>query len=163
MKKFTTILVFTSICISCNKSLDTPLQNNIIPEKATAAKSEPLETKFLLNGDTVVLKLVMEPAVTCYSYKTSETPRPCKIFIQFTCTLSQPVDGYVKVDVQKTNIVETGEQKTEGSQTENSLAFNIAPNTTGFIYKSSFENNNNILVAKNAFSIENVTYYKKVD
>ncbi len=105
----------------------------------------------------------MEPELTCYSYKNGETPKPCNIFIRFTCTLSKPVNGNVKVDVQKTNLVEPAGRKIQGLETQNGLAFDMAPNTTRFAYTSSFENNNNQLVPENAFRIERVTFYKKVE
>lgn len=161
------LIILVTVCllaISCRKASDAPVPAENPKLRSMNGESDPLETKFVVNGqDTVTLKLVMEPVITCSSYKTGETPKPCNILIQFSCTLSEPVNGYVKVDVQKNNIVESGDRLTEGSETGNGLAFSIAPNTTRFVYTSSFQNNNTLEVAENAFRIENVTFYKKVD
>jgi hypothetical protein len=116
----------------------------------------------VINGyDTVVLKMVMEPVLSCGSYRQGETPKPCDIFINFNCTLSQPVDGYVAVDIIKKNTSGPTYPALEGGESEAGLTLNIAPNTTRFTYSSSFRNNNNIMVAANRFSIRKVTFYRK--
>jgi hypothetical protein len=104
MKMKLTMLALAGICLSCNKSADTPAQVAISQTKTINSVSSPIEEKFVINGyDTVVLKMVMEPVLSCGSYRQGETPKPCDIFINFNCTLSQPVDGYVAVDIIKKN------------------------------------------------------------
>ncbi len=126
-----------------------------------STETSPIEAKFVVNGhDTVVLRLVMSPALVCYSYRNGETPRPCNIFIEFTCTLSQPVNGYVKVDVQRTNMVGMNDPKLVGSENQSGVSFNIAPNTTKYTYRSTLQTDNNQMVAENSFKIDNVSMYR---
>lgn len=164
MKKILTILVTVCILvISCRKAIDTPLTAEDPKLRSTSSVSAPLEKKFLVNGEEVILKMFMEPALVCESYRNGETPKPCNIFIEFTFTLSKPINGHVSVAVQKTNKEEAEDHKLEGARTHESVAFNIAPNTTKFTFRSSFQNNNNVMVAENKFRIEKVSFYNKVD
>lgn len=164
MNKTLTILVTVCLlAISCRKAVDAPPAAEYPKLRSTSSVSAPLESKFLVNGEEVILQMVMEPALVCQSYRNGETPKPCHIFIDFTCTLSKAINGYVTVEVQKTNREEAEDGKLEGAGTGDGIAFNIAPNTTKFTFRSSFENNNNLTVAENKFRIEKVGFYKKVD
>jgi hypothetical protein len=163
-KILTVVATVCLLAISCRKAIDGPAPADLPILRSTNSVSAPLEKRFMVNArDTVILKLVMEPVVICYSYNTGETPKPCDIFIVFTCTLSQPVNGYVKVDIQQKNQIAFTDPKPEGVKNEAAIVFNITPNTTKFTYRSTLQNNNNIAVAENHFSIENVTFYSKVD
>ncbi|MDB5209721.1 MAG: hypothetical protein JWQ30_548 [Sediminibacterium sp.] len=165
MKKIATTLVLVSIItISCQKAIDTQPQPKALELKTMSTETSPIEAKFVVNGhDTVVLQLVMSPALVCYSYRNGETPKPCNIFIEFTCTLSQPVNGYVKVDVQRTNIIGTNDPKPSGSENTAGVSFNIAPNTTRYTYRSTLQTDNNQMVAENSFRIDNVSMYRFIN
>jgi hypothetical protein len=161
------VIILAAVCVlsvSCSKTNETPVTAENPNLRSLSGQSAPLEKRFVVNGrDTIVLKLVMEPAVACYSYKNGETPKPCDIFIDFTVTLSQPVAGYVSIDITKKNIATPKDPKPDGATNGTGVVFTLAPNTTRFTYRSSFRNNNNITVAENQFSIENVVCYNKVD
>lgn len=163
MNKILTVLVTVCLlAVSCRKAIDTPPSAESPKLRSTNTASAPLESKFLVNGEEVILKIVMEPALVCESYRNGETPKPCNIFVDFTCTLSQPVNGYVTAEVQKTNR-EAADSKLEGAETSEGIAFNIAPNTTKITYRSAFRNNNNLIVAENRFRIKKVEMYNKID
>ncbi|MEO8174144.1 MAG: hypothetical protein ABI581_13715, partial [Sediminibacterium sp.] len=133
MKVVTVLAIVACMSISCTKTFNPPQQVADANERSTNTVSSPLEKKFVVNGtDTVLLRMVMEPAVVCYSYGRGEAPKPCDIWIDFTCTLSKPIGAYVMVDVQKTNTTGVTDPGLEGSETEAGIVFNIAPNTTKF-------------------------------
>ena len=165
MRKIQSVLVIVCLLsISCTKTTDSPVPSENPKLRSINSLSAPLEKRFALNGqDTVLLKLVMEPALTCYSYNTGQTPKPCDIFIDFICTLSRPVDGYVEVHIKKNNLAEFTNAKPSGTETDSDVIFNVSPSTTKFTFRSSLRNNSNVTVAENRFRIENVTFYNKTD
>lgn len=160
MKIVALLVTVFFLAVSCRKAIDTPLAAENPNYRSISNESSRIEKKFVVNGQEIILKMILVPAVVCHSYSRGEAQKPCDIFIDLTCTLSQPVNGYVTVQVQKKNTIGPGEPEPKGSKNEASVVLNIAPNTTKFTFRTSFRNNNNMMVDENKFSINNVSYYK---
>lgn len=148
MKYFLIAFLF----LSCTKSADdhTTLTDQIVKKTNTT-----LESKYLVKdlGITTVT-ITLDPMVTCYTYRNGQTPKPCDIFIDITCTLSKPISGAITVELTKLNTLEMERMPT--SETNGNIVLVIAPNTTKITMSSKMTNPNNQNIP-DLFRMVNVT------
>lgn len=134
-------LLILILFASCSKAVGIPGT-----QKANTVFTSPSLEQQL---DGTMLTVTMEPVVTCYSYADGEPQKPCDIFIEVTCTLSNSIAHSVSIELAK---IDNDELKTDP------VFINIAPNVIEFSFKSSFTNQNNITIP-DVFRIEKAIVY----
>lgn len=162
------MLLFTALLVaslSCKKSVDEKLAdtNN---QTLTMGKNSVLQSRFLVANvsDSVTLTVDLKPFTICYGYENGEQAKPCNIFVDFNLTLSQPVDSYVKVELERFNLVQELKDKSDSTGTDavsevqpQRVVATIAPNTTHCLFKSQIMNLNNRTVPSEDFRIVSVS------
>jgi hypothetical protein len=152
-------LLLIGLFFSCTKSID-----NIQPLPQTSQlkqTDQTLSSKYLvreLAGTT--LAITMDPVVTCYGYRNGEQPKPCDITIEITCTLSNPIDKGISIEVQKITDVDIKKDKGNAGAASQATAvmLNIAPHTTKVTLKTNLSNPDNQDIA-DLFRLGNVMLY----
>ena len=164
MKKIAIIkyLSISLLFFSCTKTVE----NNIAVDNPSLSKqtNTALQSIYLVKDlDSTKLTITLNPVVSCYSYKNGETPKPCNILIDINCVLSKPVQGFIKIEIEKVN--DNGANKAGAGNldpSQHAIVFNIAPNTTHITLSSTFTNPNNQDVV-DTYRIAHVTVYNIVN
>lgn len=154
-------------CFACSKSVDTASKPATTAQARTVTDNQPSGT-LTVQLDDAVLTVQMKPNLVCYASENGEADRPCDIFVDMNCTLSQPIQKSVLVKVERVNIVRDAysdvpnpvQPTAESSQT---FAFTIAPGTTSVRFESPFRNENNISVPDGRFRILSATTFNMVN
>lgn len=166
MKKLLLLSATFLALFSCTKTVrDTPSQ------QITRGLASVTQRTFILDGDSVDVAVLAEPTVICQSYGNGETPQNCNIYINFTCTLSKPVNGFVKVELERNNqpqqekreVTEPGNDGQDTPDPGAHVFLNIAPNMKKMSFSSTLSNINNQAVPENEFRIVSVTRFTPVD
>ncbi len=144
-------------CLSCTKSVTNTITQKDTPGLIQAVNTAADSTYFTIDLGSTTLTINMNPIVTCYSYNTGETPKPCNIFIDIVCHLSNPINAFVKVEIEKRDVVE--QDQNAGVKT---VVLVIAPNTTRITFPSTFTNKNNQDVPDTQYRIVNTLVYQAV-
>ena len=143
------VIVLSLFLFACSKNVGEP---------GTQKTSTVLESRFLeKNLGATVLKITMEPVVTCYSYSNGEAPRPCEILINVTCTLSTPIQKSIQVSLGKL----TTDSLNGLLEDPEVIGLYIAPGTKKIMFRTNLPNlnNNNI---PDVFRITAVSVNNKV-
>ena len=140
MKKlyFIQCLLVLFLFTACTKNVDT-VDSTTIVQTVTKFGSKSLVRDL---GNNTVLTVTMTPAVTCYSYKNGEIPKPCTILLDVKCTLSKPINHWLKIEINRT----LSDQWKLGQFLLPSLVVNMSANTEESSMRSNFTNQDNVNV-----------------
>lgn len=180
MKKMLLVTLIAISTISCTKSVqlkDEALINHPLvtePGKETTTRLESLPEMSAYFGDNRMQVIVKpEPYVSCNSYKNGEAPEPCNIYINFNCRLSKSVNQYIRVEIERNNIVQS--DKPDPGEGDNAVAnpqvlqagarisIIIPPNQTSIIFRSMLLGTNNNSIDRNEFKIVGAGFYTPVN
>ena len=150
---FIPILSFLFLFTACTKSVDS-VDTITIVSTVTKFASKALVRDL---GNNTLLTITMIPVVTCYSYKNGEIPKPCTILLDVNCTLSKPINRWLKIEINRSLC----EQWKLGQSILPSLVINMASNTTNSSMTSNFTNQDNITVP-DIYSIGEVSMFDMV-
>ena len=164
MRKMMIYILFIVCTIACTKSIHTPDQSEKpVTEPLAIHTNDVLESAALTRDlGPAILKITAEPNVVCYSYQNGEAPKPCNIFVAFNCSLSNPLDRYVKVEIVRTNMV-TNDKNDAAVEPLAKMVIIIAPHTTKFTLVSGMTTTDNNHIPEGEFKISDVHWYNQVD
>jgi hypothetical protein len=164
MKQILLISMLAMATVSCTKSVQ--------PEQIvnTRLESESQMTAYVGSGaNSALVTVKTEPYVVCESYQDGETPKPCNIFISFTCTLSQPLSNSVRVEIERSNLVQVNPDPAAEGESGGSnppiydpgarISLIIPANTTALVFKSTLSCLNNNNSPENQFRIVSAGVY----
>jgi hypothetical protein len=160
--KYFLIIAMLVLSIACTKSVNDPSANDV--QVSRSVNTEFTSNDLTRNINGVILKVILEPNVTCYSYRNGETPKPCDIFVNIRCTLSAPINKHVKVEILKTNeVAQNKGSEANAISNVSKVVITFAPNTTSLTLNSTISNKNNNHIPEDQFKIGNVTTYTLVN
>jgi hypothetical protein len=164
MKQILLISMLAMATVSCTKSVQ--------PEQIvnTRLESASQMTAYVARAASSTLVTVKtEPYVVCESYQDGESPKPCNIFISFTCTLSQPLSSSVRVEIERSNLVQINPDPSAEGQPSGPnppiydpgarISLVIPANTTTLVFRSTLSCSNNNNSPENQFKIVNAGVY----
>jgi hypothetical protein len=171
------ILLFSILAIatlSCTKSaLHTEQKETVSKEINTARDAVPEMSVFFGDETKIKVNVKAEPFVICDSYQDNATPKPCNIYIDFTCTLSQAVNNYVRIEIERSNLVQVDKtDRGEGDTTVSTppvfdagarITLIIPPNAKSMVFRSTLSNPNNSNVPEKEFRIVSAGFYTPMD
>jgi len=161
MKKILLIGLFVS-CLSCTKSVTNTVTQKDTPGLIKVINTATDSTYFTRDLGSTTLTVSMNPVVTCYNYKDGETPKPCDIFIDIVCHLSNPINACVKVEIEKRDVVEENQNAAVEADVK-TVVLVIAPNTTQITFPSTFTNTNNLNVPDTQYRIVSTMVYDAIN
>lgn len=176
-----TILLFSLLsiaAISCTKSVQ--LRENvsgdmaISPGKETTTRLASLpELSAFFSPANVQVTVKPEPYVICESYQDGASAKPCNIFINFNLVLSQPVNDYLRVEIERSNVVTA--DKPDPAEGDSSVVnppvaypgakiwIVVPPNKTTLTFRTALSNQSNTSISENEFRIARVGFYTPVN
>ncbi len=161
MKKCLLIGLLIS-CLSCTKSVTNTATPKDTPGLIQAVNTAVDSTYFTRDLGSTTLTINMNPVLTCYSSNVGETPKPCNIFIDIVCHLSNPINAFVKVEIEKRDVVEQTQNAGYVADVK-TVVLMIAPNTTKITFPSTFTNKNNQDVPDTQYKIVNASVFQTVN
>jgi hypothetical protein len=170
MKQILLIGMLAIAGVSCTKSV----QNAEPPEQpATRLESASGMMAYIGSGENRTLVTVKaEPYVVCESYQAGQDPKPCDIFVSFTCTLSQPLNSAVRVEIARSNLVQVNPDPVEEDSSasnehrfgpEGHIICTIPANSTTMVFRSTLRCLNNNEIPENQFKIISAGLYKPMN
>lgn len=148
------LLIACLFLFSCSKTAEM-IQT---PEKQQTTHTFLESTYLVKDLGSTLLKITLEPVLSCYGYVPGQTPRPCDIMIEVTCTLSKPISGAIKVELSR---MFKADIQSPNGQTETVIQLNIAPNTKEVIFSSRMTSNSTEL--RDIFRIKDARIYYMVN
>lgn len=158
MKKFLLLGLIVS-CFSCTKSVTDTLTPNNTPGLITKTNTATDSTYFTRDLGGTVLTINMNAVVHCYAAGRGEVAKPCDIFTDIVCHLSNPINAFVKVEIEKRDMKEQNRTASIEAGTQRIVVV-IAPNTTKITFPSSFTNKNNYDVPDSQYKIVGTLVYQ---
>lgn len=151
--------IFISLSFfSCVKEINTPSE--------TLRTTNSTEKKnWVINLDSSILTVTINPVLSCYSYANNEAPRPCDVDMELSCSLTRPIAAAIRVEVEKKSIMEITQSTSNSANAiaESAVVINLGPNQRSMSVKLYRITDASPQTTRTKYNLKSVAVYNMIN